>query len=207
MKKPILFALPFFLFWGNKMATAQVNCSATASFAVAVLEKPTAQFSFTDFGLTLVFQNGSANSTSYFWDFGDGQTSTEANPAHTFSAEGQYNVVLTASNNCGTAVFQLPILVKAVAAAEADGAAKIELSPNPSDGLFSLKMVGKPVDFAQIRIFDPIGRVVFFKKTPFLEGKFSTEIDLREHAAGVYLLEIEDGAGSVFSQKILLKKG
>ena len=33
---------------------------------------------------------------SYVWDFGDGTTSTEANPTHTFTKEGQYIVGLTA---------------------------------------------------------------------------------------------------------------
>jgi VCBS repeat-containing protein len=34
--------------------------------------------------------------TSYLWDFGDGNTSTEANPVHTYSADGRYTVSLTA---------------------------------------------------------------------------------------------------------------
>ncbi len=40
--------------------------------------------------------------TSYAWDFGDGNTSTLANPSHTYLTAGQYNVCLTitTSNNC-----------------------------------------------------------------------------------------------------------
>ncbi|MFN0214385.1 MAG: PKD domain-containing protein [Saprospiraceae bacterium] len=33
--------------------------------------------------------------TSYFWSFGDGHTSTEQNPTHTYSSPGTYNVCLT----------------------------------------------------------------------------------------------------------------
>ena len=33
--------------------------------------------------------------TSYNWDFGDGNTSTAANPSHTYTAVGTYNVTLT----------------------------------------------------------------------------------------------------------------
>jgi PKD repeat protein len=36
--------------------------------------------------------------TSWNWDFGDGGTSTEQNPAHTYFDEGTYTVTLTASN-------------------------------------------------------------------------------------------------------------
>lgn len=42
------------------------------------------------------FYNNSLNATSYSWDFGDGSTSTEANPVHTFVSPGAYVVRLTA---------------------------------------------------------------------------------------------------------------
>ena len=35
---------------------------------------------------------------NYLWDFGDGTTSVIPNPTHSFSSNGQYNVVLTTSN-------------------------------------------------------------------------------------------------------------
>lgn len=44
------------------------------------------------------------NPTSYLWEFGDGTTSTSANPTHTYSntSGGQYTVVYTAYNTSGT---------------------------------------------------------------------------------------------------------
>lgn len=38
---------------------------------------------------------------SYAWDFGDGTTSTAANPAHTFNAVGNYSVTLVVMDNSG----------------------------------------------------------------------------------------------------------
>lgn len=38
---------------------------------------------------------------SWSWDFGDGNTSSEENPSHTYSSEGSYTVKLTISNECG----------------------------------------------------------------------------------------------------------
>lgn len=39
--------------------------------------------------------------TSWVWDFGDGQTSTEQNPKHTYTTDGIYTVSLTAKNSFG----------------------------------------------------------------------------------------------------------
>jgi uncharacterized repeat protein (TIGR01451 family) len=36
----------------------------------------------------------------YMWDFGDGITSTETNPIHTYAAGGIYNVMLNVANDC-----------------------------------------------------------------------------------------------------------
>ena len=51
-------------------------------------------------GETVEFQNTSENATTYSWDFGDGQTSTEENPSYTFSSAGTFEVQLTAFNDC-----------------------------------------------------------------------------------------------------------
>ena len=39
--------------------------------------------------------------STYLWHFGDGEMSTEANPSHTYSAVGVYNVILTVIDNSG----------------------------------------------------------------------------------------------------------
>ena len=47
------------------------------------------------------FTNGSLNATSYAWDFGDGNTSTLANPNHGFTDPGEYCITLIATNDNG----------------------------------------------------------------------------------------------------------
>jgi len=45
------------------------------------------------------FTNQSINADSYYWDFGDGNTSVNSNPTHTYSSNGPKTVCLTAINN------------------------------------------------------------------------------------------------------------
>ena len=44
---------------------------------------------------TIQFNNTSAKTGNFVWDFGDGTTSTEANPTHKYSVAGNYKVTLT----------------------------------------------------------------------------------------------------------------
>ncbi|NJC16218.1 PKD repeat protein/glucose/arabinose dehydrogenase/type 1 glutamine amidotransferase [Micromonospora profundi] len=49
---------------------------------------------------------------TYAWAFGDGQTSTEANPTHTYATAGDYTAQLTVTNPKGrTAVANVPVTV------------------------------------------------------------------------------------------------
>jgi len=70
-------------------------------------QPPVADFSAdTTSGKTPVivhFTDLSARSpTSWHWDFGDGETSTEQNPAHTYTTEGNFTISLTAANGGGS---------------------------------------------------------------------------------------------------------
>lgn len=51
---------------------------------------------------TVQFQNYSINGTSFEWDFGDSNTSTDINPSHTYTTEGTFDVSLYANGGaCG----------------------------------------------------------------------------------------------------------
>src|SRR5690606_10893494 len=60
---------------------------------------PVSNFTFTTNDLTAsFFDDSSENPTSWEWDFGDGNTSTDQNPVHTYAAANTYTVCLIASN-------------------------------------------------------------------------------------------------------------
>lgn len=77
----------------------------------------------------VTFNNSSLNATLYAWDFGDGTTAIEKSPTHSYSAEGNYTVMLTASNSIGESnVFTQ--IVAAVAPITVDFDAVIDATDN-----------------------------------------------------------------------------
>jgi PKD repeat protein len=58
-------------------------------------------FTFTTNSLTADFTDTSVLAVTHSWDFGDGTTSTDVNPSHTYAALGAYDVTLTTTNNAG----------------------------------------------------------------------------------------------------------
>lgn len=52
-------------------------------------------------GLTLQLDNQSASSWNFTWDFGDGNTSTDFSPQHTYANAGVYSLSYSAIDACG----------------------------------------------------------------------------------------------------------
>gem|GEM_PF-261172 len=65
-----------------------------AAFAANLTETCTGVITFTD--------NSSFSPAEWLWSFGDGETSTEENPTHTYVSNGTYTVSLTVTNEAGT---------------------------------------------------------------------------------------------------------
>lgn len=60
---------------------------------------PRADFTFVIDGGKVTFTNTSQFAESYLWNFGDGKTSTEQSPIHTYSENKAYKVMLTAKSS------------------------------------------------------------------------------------------------------------
>lgn len=141
------------------VTNAAGNNTLNQSDFITVLTTPTPVFSHTTVGLTALFTNASVGANFYLWNFGDGLSSTEANPIHTYAMDGFYTVTLTAINDCGSvqttatvAAFTPP--TAAFAAAPTTGCAGMTVvftslsSPNTTGWLWSFPG-GTPSSSAQ----------------------------------------------------------
>jgi PKD repeat protein len=75
---------------------------------------PNHNWSYTSDDLQFRFSRDEVpNATSYFWDFGDGTTSTEQNPVKTYDEPGVYDLTLVAGNECGSDTFKTKLTAPA----------------------------------------------------------------------------------------------
>lgn len=124
----------------------------------------------------IVFTNTSFNSDSYFWDFGDGGTSTQQSPVYNYQTQGEFQVTLYAITDFGCAdTFRLPNTVFA----QLEGRVEVPnaFTPNPNgpnsgrinpgsradlNDVFYAKMNG--VSNYELNIFNKWGELLFVSK-------------------------------------------
>ncbi len=77
------------------------GCRARSEVNVSVHPSPGTDFDFGGNPPTISFTDQSNQATTWFWHFGDGATSTQANPTHTYQDEDFYDVTLISKNDYG----------------------------------------------------------------------------------------------------------
>jgi len=179
--------------------------SIEQSFTTTVNPSVVAGFSSTTNGAIVSFSNSSSNATSFLWDFGDGTTSTQPNPAHTYSNDGAYNVTLTVTGPCGASNITHPVVISTVDTQTPDWIELFKLFPNPNNGLFNLEMRGQAQDKLEFTLLNAEGQSVSRETLDFRTGALARTFDYRHLPAGVYKLNVQAGKGSFFT-KIIVKQ-
>lgn len=87
------------------VAESDDGCVDSLVSSITIDELPVAAFHIPDpegcYPINVALQNQSTNANSYFWDFGDGETSTEVSDFNFYLDAGAYTVTLIATNNNG----------------------------------------------------------------------------------------------------------
>ncbi len=186
----------YFYFYDLEVEFNQVcgRVPITAEYQ-ATAEIPTASFSPSQNPVNLSnggfvsFENLSNNSVNYIWDFGDGNTSTEAAPTHIYTAVGTYEVKLIAINSegCGdTEVIDLEVSELSNVIEEANGLS-VTVFPNPVYNQVKLQIRTPDVRNVEILVMDIYGKELQRKQSNFNQI-LETELSLENYPAGVYYI-------------------
>jgi PKD repeat protein len=175
----------------------------TQIFNIDSLQNPVSNFTYslscdgTCAAYTINLVNHSKNASSYLWDFGDGTTSSEVNPVHTFQKPGYFNISLTAMNaNCMDFMEIVEVNVTSINKVESSS---INLYPNPVYDKFYISSTNN--ELKQIKLFDISGKVI-----TILENLQTNpvSIDVSGLASGIYQVQIT--SGNLIEYKKIIKR-
>jgi PKD repeat protein len=157
-----------------------------------ICELPAAAFNSSVNALTVIFTDQSGSSTTWAWDFGDGNSSTQQNPTYTYTNEGTYEVCLIVSNDCGyldTICEQIIIQTNSITEAEQ---LTLNVYPNPVEDLLHIDF-NSELQQATIEITDVTGKIIWTGKD--ISGTF-TQADISKLSAGSYRIRVIDESGT-----------
>ncbi|MFT6783486.1 MAG: PKD repeat protein, partial [Saprospiraceae bacterium] len=162
-------------------------------------------------GSTVTFTNSSTNANGYFWDFGDGNTSTDINPWNVYADNGSYQVMLIAINGvCDNDTSYLNIdVIDNVGITGVDGINAVTIIPNPNNGSFQLDLWVTENITATVTIFDMNGKLIEQSTSTkdLTSGKNTIFInsDNMNLADGVYNLRLQTTNGMI-NKRFVVKK-
>lgn len=163
-----------------------------------------------DFGITpwgIFTTNLSADggvAASYFWDFGDGSSSTEFEPAHNYAAGGSYVICLTITTAFCTDTDCDTVMIAPTGIDDILFNNDLAVYPNPATKNIVLMLKSDVNNHATIIISDISGRnlqQVYSGNLNDGENEFSINIESLQ--AGMYLINVINEDGSVQVTKFI----
>ena len=179
--------------------------STNTATNILVLAKPIANFSLNppvdqlfSAPITFNFINQTKDGIKYQWDFGDGNTSAQENPAHTYANPGRYVVTLTAFNGICTDTLSTSI-IKILA--EGEIIVPNTFTPN-NDGVNDFfNILISNLSAYNIKIFNRYGTLIFTsdKILDSWDGTFKGDV----MPVGVYyfIVDAKDAKGNRLFRK------
>ncbi|MEM1318668.1 MAG: S8 family serine peptidase [Bacteroidota bacterium] len=158
-----------------------------------VVREPFGDYTFEDEQGTVSFTSTASDLTPHSWDFGDGNTSTDINPVHTYAAPGDYDVILTLSNACDTLEIEKEVSISIVSIFDPQLQHSVQVMPNPNRGHFDLQLLSNVAEQLDIRLLDNQGRLILQKTFNSAAGQQTLQFTEERLPAGLYFLRLSNG--------------
>lgn len=171
--------------------TTTNNCgSNTTCYTIDIIcDLPVASWSQSGQGANVTFINQTTQgATSWFWDFGDGNSSTMQNPTYTYAGLGTYYVCLFSMNACGTDSSCANVVIADASIFE-NAINEVKAYPNPATDFVTLVL---PNEQAKIDVFD-----VNQKCVGSYVSTGNININTTDFSEGVYFIRIDFGTRMV----------
>ena len=166
-----------------KVEGTKDGCTGNAEITITVNPLPVADFTYTQDGAVINFTNASTNADSYAWDYGDNNSSTEESPSHRYTANGDYTVILTATNSCGSDEAQQVITISGIGTGiDVITQDNIRIYPNPASETINIDL---PLENVTIQLVSVDGRIV---KVMNSNEASTVQMSVKELANGIYNL-------------------
>ena len=160
-----------------------------------------AAFSYDINGNSVSFEDTSTAALEWFWDFGDGNSTNQRNPSHTYANAGTYEVCLSVGNACGTATFCDSISLWRTSRLPERKNLHVLLSPNPAKDILSVQVEATTFDIHEIKLRSIAGKLL---KTYAIGSGNEAELNINEFPGGIYLLEVQSSTGNKHVQKFII---
>ena len=151
-------------------------------------------------GADVMFDGSASVGQTYDWDFGDGTTATGMTTTHTYT-NGTYTAKLVVTDSvCGTMDSMEVVINATVGLAESLLGRTFKVYPNPNNGKFRVAFEMEGIKDVNVTITDELGRVIYTDDLGNVTGAYQGEIDLTNHAKGVYFIRLTVNGESVFKK-------
>jgi PKD repeat protein len=160
--------------------------------------------------LTVQFNDKSIGElTSWMWDFGDGNTSTEGNPSYTYNIAGVYTIKLTVSGPKGTDSETKTdyITVSDITNIETEEMGDIlRIYPNPANISCTLSLSLKKSDNVKLAVYNSQGQMVIIIFDGLIPAEiYYLEADISDLPGGIYFISVSTDSYSKIQKLIITK--
>lgn len=179
--------------WVRVVAFNACSQDTSGTIHVNVAANPVAGFTYALSGATATFTNTSAGATSYSWDFGDASFATIANPVHTYSTSGSYDVSLICTNASGCTDTTLQTL-SVIVGTDDKVFESVKIAPNPFGQQLNIDLPHLVSGPLKITLLDATGKAFpLYPDAMYSGGGFDQQFDLPTLAPGIYVCQIRSG--------------